>query len=165
VEASVAATDEALGLALLRPRASLSPIRYARFRTAPPQLSSEVAVAGYPFGGVLAAPSLNFGRLAEARGLDGDASLSRLELASEPGETGGPVFDGAGAVVGILQPPDDGARRLPGDVAFATAAGPIADFLAAAGLSAEASASGAEVAPEDLTRLAADMTVLVGCWN
>lgn len=165
VEAEVAAEDEGLGLALLRPRASLSPIRYARFRTTPPQRRSEVAVAGYPFGGILSAPSLNFGRLEEARGLDGNASLSRLVLASEPGETGGPVFDGEGAVLGILQPSGDGARRLPDDVAFATAAGPIADFLTAAGLSPEPSNGGPEVPPEDLTRLAADMTVLVGCWN
>ena len=165
VEADVAAADERLGLALLRPQASLSPIRYARFRTSPPQLRSEVAVAGYPFGGVLPAPSLNFGRLEEAKGLDGDASVSRLVLESEPGETGGPVFDGAGSVVGILQPQDDRARRLPEEVSFATAAGPIADFLSAAGLSAEVSQGGAEVPPEELTRLAADMTVLVGCWN
>jgi S1-C subfamily serine protease len=165
IEAEVAAADEGLGLALLRPRARLSPIRFARFRAAPPQLRSEVAVAGYPFGGILPAPSLNYGRLEEARGLDGDTSLNRLVLASEPGETGGPVFDQQGAVLGILQPPDGGSRQLPDGVAVAPATGSIADFLTAAGLSPEPSNGGAEVPPEELTRLAADMTVLVGCWN
>ena len=102
VEMEVAAADEGLDLALLRPRSSLSPIRYARFRNESPRLESEIAVAGYPFGGALAAPSLNYGRVAASRGLDGDASRNRLELEAEPGETGGPVFDGEGAVVGIL---------------------------------------------------------------
>ena len=165
VEAEVAAADEGLGLALLKPQSRLSPIRYARFRATPPQLRSEIAVAGYPFGGILPEPSLNFGRLEAARGLDGDAAFSRLVLASEPGETGGPVFDEEGSVVGILQPPDGGTRRLPDEVSFATSAGSINEFLSAAGLSAEASQGGAEIPPEELTRLAADMTVLVGCWN
>ncbi len=165
VEMEVAAADESLGLALLRPRSNLSPIRYARFGDGTPALQSEIAVAGYPFGGALAAPSLNYGRVADSRGLDGDTSRNRLELEAEPGETGGPVFDGEGAVVGILLPNEDGSRRLPDGVAFATPAGPIAGFLSAAGLSAEPTDRGEQLHPEELTRLAADMTVLVGCWN
>jgi hypothetical protein len=75
------------------------------------------------------------------------------------------VLDPGGAVVGMLQPPGNGTRRLPDGVALATGAEPIADFLAAAGLAVEASAADEEVPAVHLTRLAADMTVLVSCWN
>jgi peptidoglycan hydrolase-like protein with peptidoglycan-binding domain len=165
IEVDVAATDEGLGLALLRPRSSLSPIRYARFSNTLPQLESEVAVAGYPFGGLLSAPSLNYGRLADSRGLSGDSSRSRLDLVSEPGEIGGPVFDTHGSVVGILVPHDGGSRRLPDGVSFATSPNSIEGFLAAAGLSPEEAQRSDQVPPEELTRMAADMTVLVRCWN
>jgi hypothetical protein len=165
IEADITAEDATLGVALLRPRTRLTPVRYARFRTDPPRPQSEIAVAGYPYGGVLPAASLNFGRLTDSRGPDGDAGKRRLDLASEPGEAGGPVLDPGGAVVGMLQPPGNGTRRLPDGVALATGAEPIADFLAAAGLAVEASAADEEVPAVHLTRLAADMTVLVSCWN
>jgi S1-C subfamily serine protease len=164
VDADVTAEDAALGVALLRPRSRLTPVRYARFRTEPPRLQSEIAVAGYPYGGVLPAASLNFGRLTDRRGPDGDAGTRRLDLASEPGEAGGPVLDAGGAVVGMLRAPE-GDRRLPDGVALATGAEPIAGFLAAAGLAVEPSTASGEVPPAHLTRLAADMTVLVSCWN
>ena len=41
----------------------------------------------------------------------------------------------------------------------------IAEFLSNAGISAAAADAGAAMAPEDLTLLAADMTVLVNCWK
>ena len=165
-DADIAAEDAAAGLALLTPRADLAPLAVARLSPNAPRLQSEVAVAGYSFGGALGAPTLTFGSLADVRGLDGDSRTDRLALSAEPGDAGGPVFDTAGAVVGMLRPRDTGGGRvLPGDVSFATDATVIAEFLSNAGISAAAADAGAAMAPEDLTLLAADMTVLVNCWN
>ncbi len=99
------------------------------------------------------------------KGLDGDIRVQRLEVASEPGDAGGPVFNGSGAVMGMLLDREDGARKLPGNVAFAADAPVLAEFLQANGLDAPAADGADEIAPEDLTLLAADMTVLVSCWN
>jgi hypothetical protein len=123
-------------------------------------------VAGYSFGGILAAPTLTFGTLEDTRALDGREDLTRLALMAEDGDAGGPVFDTRGSVVGLLLPPsDDPARQLPQDVRYAADAEPIALFLDANGVQPSPSTGGAEVAPEDLAVLAADMTVLVECWN
>ncbi|MXQ06692.1 peptidoglycan-binding protein [Alphaproteobacteria bacterium GH1-50] len=166
LSATVVATDEALGLALLRPEGPIAPMAYARLASAEPRLSSDIAVAGYSFGGVLTAPSVTFGTLEDVRGLDGDESLHRLAVAARDGDAGGPVLDDAGRVAGLLLPPAEDARQLPEGVVFARDTGGIAGFLEAQGIVSPSEDSAADsMAPEDLTQRARDMTVLVTCWN
>lgn len=131
IEAEVTAEDTSLGVALIRPKAALSPLAVASLAEFEPRLQSDVAIAGFSFGGVLTAPSLTYGVFADVKGLDGDARVQRLDIASEPGDAGGPVFDDAGSVMGILLDPDDSARRLPDNVAFAADAPVLVDFLSA----------------------------------
>lgn len=164
-EADILAEDAALGLALLTPRQTLSPLSVARLSALEPRIQSDVAVSGFPFGGVLPAPTLTFGTLADIKGLDGDTRVARLDIASAEGDAGGPVFDGSGAVLGMLLPAAEAARQLPGSVAFAADAPVLAEFLSANGISALASDTNEMMAPEDLTLLATDLTVLVSCWN
>lgn len=164
-EADIAAEDTGMGLALLRPREELAPLSVARLAAAEPRIKSDIALAGYTYGGILPAPSLTYGTLADIKGLDGDDRVQRLEIASEDGDTGGPVFDGSGAVMGMLLPRDPGTRQLPGSVAFAADAPVLAEFLSANGINPAAADAGDPMAPEDLTLLAADLTVLVSCWN
>ncbi len=165
-EADVVAIDAATGLALLQPRAELSPLGVGLLRADPPLLQSEVAVAGYSYGGILGAPTLSFGTLLDLRGLNGEANLSRLALSAEPGDEGGPVLDGAGGVLGILLPPPNaGDRSLPPDVRYAADAVAIAGFLAENGVTLGAPPPNDPLAPEDITAIGSDMTVLVECWG
>ncbi len=165
-DAQVAASDAELGLALLRPVAPLAPVNFARFMAGIPRLQSEVAVAGYSFEGILSAPTLTFGTLADLRGLRGEEQLKRLALAATPGDAGGPVFDTTGSVLGMLLPTEEvDGKRLPEDVSFAADAVAIAEFLSNAGYTPSASDGSRSLSPEDLTLLAADMTVLVSCWE
>ncbi len=166
IEADVIAEDTPLGIALLKPRQSLAPLSIARLAAHEPRLQSEIAVSGYSFGGRLSAPTLTFGTLADLKGLNGDTHVQRLSITSAPGDAGGPVFSGSGAVVGmLLDRGDDGNRQLPGDVAFAADAPVLVDFLTANGVTPAAADIGEAIPPEDLTLLAADLTVLVNCWN
>lgn len=161
------ATDEALGVALLTPRDRLAPVGHARFRAGDPLPRSEVAAAGYPFGGRLPAPTLTFGTLADLSGPEGETGVRLLALATRDGDGGGPVFDTGGAVLGMLLPRQpDARRRLPDDVSFAAGSAALAEFLTRNGVpAATAEAAASEIAPEDLTRRAADMTVAVQCWD
>lgn len=165
IDVDLVARDAALGLAVLRPRQALAPLSVARLTRAEPRLQSDIAVSGYSFGGILTAPTLTFGTLADVKGLDGDDRLQRLSIASAEGDTGGPVFDAGGGVQGILLARSSGARQLPGDVAFALDAPILAEFLQTNGITARAADSDGVLPPEDLTTLAADLTVLVSCWN
>lgn len=164
-DARVTATDADNGLALLRPEETLAPAGFASFRDGAPRLKSDIAVAGYPFEGALNAPTLTFGTLADLRGLGGESTLNRLELSAMSGDVGGPVLDTAGAIIGMLAPKDMKGRALPAGVSFSVTNDVIAAMLSGAGVTARKAGAGAALAAEDLVTVAADMTVLVSCWE
>ena len=164
-DADVVMSDETAGIAVLRPREALAPLSVAAFQTAIPRLQSDVAVAGFPYGGVLTMPALTFGKLADLRGLDGNAAVKRLALTAQPGDAGGPVYDNGGAVLGMLLPQRaENGQVLPPDVHFSVASDVILAALDAAGIAAERTETLAFMPPETLTLRAADQTVLVSCW-
>ena len=165
VPADIVAADAALGVAVLRPGAPVAPISVARFRATSPRLQSDVAVAGYSFGGALGAPSLTFGTLSDIKGLRGETELKRLALAALPGDAGGPVLDTRGTVLGMLLPRAKNGQQLPLDVSFAANSQAINNVLAEAGLAAESGEADATMTPTELNRMASGMTVLVSCWE
>lgn len=163
-EAKIVARDDNLGIAILQPADTLAPMSVASLLTGAPRLQSDIAVSGYSFEGVLNAPTLTFGTLADLRGLHGEPELKRLTMAALPGDAGGPVFDAGGAVLGMLLPTATSGQQLPENVSFAADASAIQSVLDQAGVSATTNATTSAMAPEDLTRLATGMTVLVSCW-
>ena len=164
-DADVAVINTELGIAVLRPKEALSPISVARFQSDVPKLKSSVAVAGYSYGGLLGAPTLTFGQLADLRGLNGNDDIKRLTLAALDGDVGGPVVDAGGAVLGVLLPEPSEGRQLPADVSFAAKAGVVQDILGTAGIQVRDTSGTPQLPPEVLTQQAADMTVLVSCWD
>lgn len=163
--AEIAARNAELGIAVLRPREALAPMSFADFQQSVPRLKSGVAVAGYSYGGVLNAPTLTFGKLADLRGLNGEEDLKRLALAALEGDAGGPVMDTGGAVLGMLLPETGGERKLPEDVSFAADSRAVLKVLREAGVSPSATSEIDDVAPADLSDRANRMTVLVSCWD
>lgn len=163
---SVALSDAQTGLAVLVPQTPLAPPGVAAIQTTPQRIGTEVAVAGYPYEDRLSSPTLTFGFLEALEGLDGEAGLKQLSLPALAGDAGGPVVDGAGAVIGMMLPrAQDGARQLPPDVSFALAASRIQQRLAAEGIVLRTPPAQGTLAPEDLNRRAREMTVRVACWN
>ncbi len=162
----IEATDQELGVALLRPLEANSPISIAQIATSSPKLNSEIALAGYSFGGILGAPTLTFGMLADLSGLNGESELSRLEIAASPGDVGGPVFSKMGSVIGMLLPRNEtSGRKLPDNVRFASGSNALSEFLINNNVELEMSQASTQLAPEDLTEIAAEMTVLISCWD
>lgn len=163
--ATVTLIDDALGIAVLTPKEALSLLSVAAFQTQVPRIQTEVAVAGFPYGGVLVTPTLTFGRLADIRGLDGEDTIKRLALTARDGDAGGPVFDNGGAVLGMLLPKGArGGQVLPPDVSFLVDADQIVAALDAAGIATQTTDTLAFMPPETLTLRAAESTVLVSCW-
>jgi S1-C subfamily serine protease len=164
--ATVVHQDAALGLAVLRPTNRLAPPAVAEFQTGVPRLNAEIAVAGFPYGGILTTPALTFGQLADIRGLNGEEEVKRLSIFAQPGDAGGPVYDNGGAVLGMLLPKTQiNGQALPPEVSFSVDADQIIASLTGAGLSVQTTDSVAYMTPEALTLMAADMAVLVSCWN
>ena len=165
-DGSVSLTDPASGLALVLPKTPLSPRKVAEFQLAPERIGTEVMVAGYSYEDRLPAPVMTFGTLEEVTGLNGEPGLKRLSVQALPGDTGGPVLDATGAVIGMLLPgggPD--GKALPSGTFFALAAAEIARVLAPSGIVPAQAARRGALPPADLSDLGTGMTVLVSCWD
>lgn len=165
-QAEVAANDAAGGIAILRPAEPLAPAAVAELSTSSPRLQSEVAVSGFSYEGVLGAPSLTWGKIADVKSLDGNTAVARLDLAAQPGDAGGPVLDSTGAVHGMLLPRQPDGKQLPEGVSFAVNAEALRGVLSAAGVTAASKSPAAGSLPSAaIARLASGMTVLVSCWE
>lgn len=163
--AEVMVIDTDLGVVVLRPLSALAPVDIAAFQSATPRLKDPVAAAGYPFNGVLNAPTLTFGMLEDIRDLQGDPQRARLSLTVQDSNAGGPVLDAGGAVLGMLLPSDDGSSQsLPSDVQFILDAAPIAALLEEQGIVPVQTDSAPAISQVALSRKAADFTALVSCW-
>jgi peptidoglycan hydrolase-like protein with peptidoglycan-binding domain/S1-C subfamily serine protease len=168
IEMTVASRDTATGLALLTPATALAPIGFARLRQGPSAVGAEVAVAGYSYPDTLTEPVVTFGRLADSKDLAGNDARERLEIGTLDGDTGGPVLDATGQVIGMLLPKgDDAGRVLPDNVAIAVDASVIRTALGSdeAIVAAEPAAASGALAAEDIARIGRDMTVQVSCWE
>lgn len=164
-DAEVVFSDATLGLALLRPIDPLSPLNVAEFDTNVPRLKDKIAVAGYPYEGILNAPTLTFGQIEDIRGLNGDNKVKRLDILPQQSDTGGPVFNEAGGVVGMLLPRGADERQvLPAEVNFSLDAEQIVTVLLAQDLAPQTATIADAISPVVLTRQAVGMTVLVSCW-
>lgn len=165
-ETSITATDEATGLALLTPKQALAPRVIAGLELTPPRIGTEIAVSGFSYEDALPSPTLTFGALEDTKGLAGEPGINRLSLTALPGDAGGPVIDGTGAVLGMLMTPQaDTGRVLPKEVAFLATSAQVSALMTRAGLVPQPAKRDGALAPEDLTDLANAMTVLVSCWE
>ncbi|GAA3870586.1 serine protease [Celeribacter arenosi] len=162
-EATVTSMSD--GLALLTPTTPVAPLAVARFDAHLPRLQSDVAVSGFAYEGRLGAPTLNYGILAEHRGLAGETDLLRLDMTTLPGEAGGPLFNSAGGVIGILAPHSASSRALPENVSFAYDMEKLVSFLSEAGVTVAASEATEALSDPDLVELGRNLSTLVSCWT
>lgn len=166
IEARVAARDDAQGLGLLTPATPLAPPAFAQFRDTKGRSGAEIAVTGYSYAEALTAPVATFGTLADPRGLNGEADMTRLTLSALPGDAGGPVLDTTGAVLGMLLPaPTPAGKVLPADVAVARDAAAILALMAGAGLTPTPATATGALPAEDIAAAGSAMTVRVSCWK
>lgn len=164
--ARLALHDPASGLAVLTPETPLAPQGVAAFAVADAGIGAAVSVAGYSYPEALSAPVMSFGTLSERAGLAGEPTQARLAMATLPGDVGGPVLDGSGAVLGLVLPqPADPGKLFPPDMTLALQATAAAPVLAAAGFAPDAAEATGTLAIEDVSALARRMTVQVKCWK
>nr|WP_209425622.1 trypsin-like peptidase domain-containing protein [Pararhodobacter sp. SW119] len=164
--ADVTLLDADNGIAILTPAEPLVPLAYAQFAPNGTRLDAEVRVSGFSYADTLTRPILTRGQVADLKGLNDEPMLHRLSIKVQEGDSGGPVFDSSGAVVGMLLPrTEDPDRTLPEEVNFSVSAQAMIDALDRAGRRGALSRENGAMPPETLTRVSADLTVLVSCWE
>ena len=171
IEASIVTFDEANDLALLRTDPSaLEPLTLRDGRGIR-QAESVVAV-GFPLSDVLASSSkVTVGTVSALAGLGDDTRFLQFSAPIQPGNSGGPLLDLAGNLVGIVAITMDAAAALeksglvPQNVNFAIKSNIAREFLDAKGIPYEAVTSAARLEPADVAEKGVRATVLVECYK
>ena len=145
--------------------------RLASFSELPrASLGAEVAVAGYPLKGLLA-PTLNVtrGNVSSLTGLGNEAKWLQISAPVQSGNSGGPVLDNAGNVIGVVTAKLNAVRTaqetgdVPQNVNFALKGAIVRSFLEIHGIEYSRQPSDEALTPEDLATLAHGFTVAVTC--
>lgn len=163
----VIARDSDTDLALVRtPEPGPSP---ARLRIGA-RLGEDIAAFGFPLSGVLAS-SGNFtrGTITATAGLRDDTRQLQISAPVQPGNSGGPLLDASGNVVGVIVAKLDALKvaavidDIPQNINFAIKASMAARFLEEQGVAYTASGPAAALQPADLAALAQTFTVAIRC--
>ncbi|WP_292651465.1 serine protease [Mesorhizobium sp.] len=131
-------------------RISAVPAGVVRLRHAGARLGEDIAAFGYPLGSVLSSSvKVRTGNVNSLIGLGDDTRYLQISTPIQPGNSGGPVVDRRGALVGITTAtlkPEAGGGALPQNVNFALRATLLQTFLESRGIKFE-------YAPEDAAEL------------
>jgi S1-C subfamily serine protease len=134
--ATVAATDPQRDLALLTVQGG-DPGPPLAFRSGPePRRGEGVVTYGFPLAGLLSSgPTLTTGDISALAGLRDDPRQFQISAPVQPGNSGGPLLDGSGNVVGVVVSKLNAQRvarstgDIPQNVNFAVKGAEAVDFL------------------------------------
>ena len=168
----VLALEDSSDLALLRAPAETSDA-IARFRQGRGiRPGASIVAIGYPLRGILASgASVSTGAVSALAGPGDDRRLIQISAPIQPGNSGGPVLDTAGNVVGVVVAKLDALKivqsigDIPQNVNFAVSAGSVRAFLDDNGVPYETAPSDKAMEPVEIAAAAKQFTVLVECWK
>jgi S1-C subfamily serine protease len=167
--AAVVDSVEQIDLALLRVYGLRGGV--ASLRTQSPTMLGEPAtVFGFPLGGALSSTG-NFttGVVSSLRGLRDAAGEIQITAPVQPGNSGGPVLDRAGAVIGVVSSRLShnytlkATGGLPQNVNFAVALDVLSDFLAKNSVSFTAADRQAALETTQVAEMAQTFTYKISC--
>lgn len=167
--ATVVARDGTNDLAALK--TSLRPVEIAHFREDKPLRSGDAVVAiGYPLSSVLSRePNVTAGVVSAMAGLRGDKRHYQITAPVQKGNSGGPLADISGNVVGIVSAKlnamkiADSTGDLPQNVNFAIKSELARKFLTDNGLGFETAAASTVLSPADVGESVKKVTAFVEC--
>jgi hypothetical protein len=145
---------------------------YLRLRGAAPRLGDEIAVFGYPLGGFLSdSVKVTFGNINSLVGMDNDTRYLQISAPIQPGNSGGPVVDHSGSVLGVASAVL-GLRFaghtgiLPQNVNFAIRSNILEMFLQSRGVRYEtATTPEPQMATADLAERVAPSVMSIVCFK
>jgi S1-C subfamily serine protease len=144
----------------------------ASIRSGAAQVGEEVLAAGFPLAGLLATDVIVTNGIINAlAGLEDDPSRVQISAPVQPGNSGGPLLDRSGNVVGVVVEKLNAtwtAKKFSGDIPqnvnFAIKPEVLRLFLEANRLQFRQAASGPKMGTVDLASRARQFTVKVECF-
>jgi TPR repeat protein/S1-C subfamily serine protease len=166
-------TDKANDLALLKaPKPGLS---FVHFRDGHGVRTGEgILIAGFPLRDEISSEiNVTTGNVSSLAGPNNDRTLIQITAPVQHGNSGGPVLDLSGNVVGVVQSKfdpsadtgDDNTIDVPQNVNFAVSAFTLRAFLDAQEVDYESAPSTATLSSADIAARAHGFTVSLECWQ
>jgi S1-C subfamily serine protease len=175
IDAVVVSRDSLNDLAVIR--ADFNPAAIFAIDNSNPQLMQEIYVAGYPFGqNVSSSLKVTRGIVSALTGIGNNFSNIQIDAAIQPGNSGGPIFNQDGNVIGVAVATLDVAIALeafgtiPQNTNFGIKANVVSSFLASNSIESVSPATPSffgnttEMSTAELGQLATDATYYLSCW-
>jgi S1-C subfamily serine protease len=134
-------------------------------------LGESVTVVGFPLSGVLSGINVTAGNVSGLFGIGGDSRFLQITAPVQPGNSGGPLLDSGGRVVGVVVSKLDtlaiakATGDVPQNVNFAISVNSLASFLNSQGVSFRSAVSGNALPPEEIARRGQSFAVAIDCWK
>ena len=168
--AQLVRSDERNDLALIRVQTT-TPVPFASFRSAPAIRAGEgIVVAGFPLPSLLQnGLNITLGNVSALAGLGGNTAFLQLTAPVQPGNSGGPLLDMGGNIVGVVVSKLDAARiaqvtgDIPQNINFAVQGIMARLFLEAGGQRVEERSSSKELRVGDVGDRARAFTFQIQC--
>jgi S1-C subfamily serine protease len=162
-------SDRANDLALLQGPAD-SFKTSARIRDRAIHSGDSVVAIGFPYHGLLTSDfTVTTGIVSSLSGLLNDTRFLQISAAVQPGNSGGPLLDTSGLIVGVVAGKLDALRvaratgSIPENINFAIKTGAIRDFLDNSVVAYETAAPGTELKTADIAGNTRAYTLLISC--
>ena len=143
----------------------------ATLRVGKVRLGESALVAGYPLSGLLSGFNVTMGNISSLAGVRGDTRLVQITAPVQPGNSGGPLLDAAGRLIGVVVSKLDALKvaesigDVPQNVNFAINVNVLASFLDANGVDYRSGPAGPAIPTQEIARRAQGFTVLIECWK
>jgi tetratricopeptide (TPR) repeat protein/V8-like Glu-specific endopeptidase len=130
------------------------------------RLGEKVLVAGYPFGDTFSNTiKVTTGVVSATRGAGDNSGQFQLDAAVQPGNSGGPIYDSGGNIVGVVVAQLN--KRTFGsfveNMNFGIKASTVRQFLVASGINSKKSERTEEKSTEQLAEIAKNQALMVMC--
>jgi S1-C subfamily serine protease len=157
-------------LALLQAPSTTTFKDFAKIRDRSIRSGDSIIAIGFPFHGLLTSDfTVTTGIVSSLSGLRNDSRFLQISAGVQPGNSGGPLFDTTGQIVGVVTGKLDGLRiaaatgNIPENINFAIKTGALRDFLDNSVVPYQTSEPKGELKTTDIAGNARPYTMLISC--
>ena len=166
----VVSSDANNDLALLQAPSTATFKEFARIRDRSIRSGDSVVAIGFPFHGLLTSDfTVTTGIVSSLSGMRNDSRFLQISAPVQPGNSGGPLFDTTGQIVGVVTAKIPALRiaaatgSIPENINFAIKTGALRDFLDNSVVPYQTAEPKGELKTTDIAGNARAYTMLISC--
>ncbi|MDH6261263.1 trypsin-like peptidase domain-containing protein [Bradyrhizobium sp. BR13661] len=166
----VVSADANNDLALLQPTVTATFKDFARIRDRSFHSGDSVVAIGFPYHGLLTSDfTVTTGIVSSLSGMRNDTRFLQISAPVQPGNSGGPLFDTSGQIVGVVTGKIPGLRiaaltgDIPENINFAIKTGALRDFLDNSVVPYQTAEPKGELKTPEIAGNARAYTMLISC--